>query len=341
MKDYIMAVGSADVGLTPPMPFIGKRFDGSKFTVLSRLWLEVALVRCGFDVLDKKAMLSDALSDFVLQANRAGADCIVVTSYSAFGSGKSFNDFCGATVKYPYGRQSKKSRTVAEDVCAKINGIKKCTTAQSDIALNGAACPAVVIDGGYLTEFDEAKAVYDPDYAHTFAEHAAMGICEYFGMPYLPPSPETVLPDLVHASTGKRGKKIKLLQAALCAVGYQTDVDGVYGKNTELAVKEFALNNELKCDCVNEELLDCLLFNRCKSMPMGAKSVGVLYMQRKLISKLYPCSDSGILDEQTSTALAEFLSETDNDIPLLKDGGAPKSAIKLLSPIGGGRPRLF
>lgn len=340
MKDLIIAVGGDDAGFTPPMPFIGQRWDGGKPAALARLMLEIALVRCGFDVSDRRTPLSDP-QKLIFQSNRVGANGIVVMSSGAFGSRKSFNDVAGGTVKYSTSRHGAKARELAEDVCAKLNGVKQCITAICNHEWNGAACPAVVVEMGYLTNFDEAKLMHDPDYIHDIAEYATMGICEYFGMPYIPHSPAAY--KQLRAHIGMRGKNIKLVQSALCAAGYAVDIDGVYGKNTDIAVKAFAINNghTEDCDGISDSLLNDLLFVSPAYIPPISKHNNVLYVQRKLIAKLYNSPENGTADENTVSAANEFLTETENTHAIDKNGGITKEAIRILSAIGGGRPRLF
>ncbi|MDE7106836.1 MAG: N-acetylmuramoyl-L-alanine amidase, partial [Clostridiales bacterium] len=205
MKDIIITVGGDDAGLTPPMPFVGQRLDGSKSTALARLMLEIALLRCGFDVSDRRTPLYDC-QELIYQSNRVGANGIVVMSSGAFGSRKSFNDVRGGTVKYSIGRHGAKSRELAEDVCAKLCNIMPCQTAMCNHEWNGAACPAVVAEMGYLTNFDEAKLMHDPDYIRNVAEYATMGICEYFGMPYIPHAPTAY--KHIRTQIGMRGKQV-------------------------------------------------------------------------------------------------------------------------------------
>ena len=332
MKDFIIAVGGEGAGETPFMPFVGKRFDGAKSAALARSALEIALIRCGFDVYDRRTPVTDT-QELILQANRHAADCIVVLSCGAFGSRKSFNDVKGSTIKYSSGRFGAKSRELAEDVCAKISGLGRCSAVTLNNEFNGAACPAIVIDMGYLTNFDEAKLLFDPDYIHNIAEYAAMGICEYFGMPYIPLSPAAYA--RFNVKPGMRGKSVKLLQAALVLNGYNADVDGVYGKNTEIAAKEFYINN----GAPENALHDMLFISPC-GLSIGSKHNGVLYLQRKLISKLYPSPESGTLNEDTIAAVGEFLTDTEST-QFISDNGITKEAFTLLAEIGGGRPRLF
>lgn len=339
MKDRIIAVCGNEVGLTPPMPFIGQRWDGGEPTAFARLMLEIALIRCGFDVSDRRAPLTDC-HELIFQSNRVQASGIVVMSSAAFGSRKSFNDVRGGAVKYSVGRHGTKARELAEDICAKLSNIRHCQTAICNHEWNGAACPAVVVEMGYLTNFDDAKLMHDPDYAHNIAEYAAMGICEYFGMPYIPHSNAAYKQLCVHV--GMRGKNVKLVQAALSANGYIVDIDGVYDKNTDIAVKSFAINNGREGgDGVSDSLLHDMLFVTPAYIQPMSKHNSVLYIQRKLISKLYSSPKNGTADEHTVAAVNEFLTETENTHAIDQNGGITKHAVQLLSAIGGGRPRLF
>ena len=52
MENIVIAVGAADCGTSPLMPYVGERFDGKNFTTLAKRYLCAALLRCGFDVID-------------------------------------------------------------------------------------------------------------------------------------------------------------------------------------------------------------------------------------------------------------------------------------------------
>lgn len=167
-----------------------------------------------------------------------------------------------------------------------------------------------------------------------------MGICECMSMPYIPPALSPYL-ELTREGLGKRGRKIKLLQAALCKCGCAVDIDGVYGKNTDIAVKTFAINNDhATFDGLNEAIVRDLFFVTPCDVKLGSKHSNVLYVQKKLTAKLYKSPVSGTLDEDTVSALNEFLTETGNTSAVLTDGMS-EEAMKILSKIGGGRPRLF
>lgn len=335
MQDLIVAIGGADVGSTPAMPFVGRKFDGKQSTAAARLLLGLALLRCGFDISDRRMPVSDP-QEMIYQSNRVGADCIVVMSASAFGSRKSFNDVSGGAVMYAADRHGDKSRVLAEDICAKLGGVIDCTVKKCEQAYYGAACPAVVIDIGHLTNFDEAKIMRDPDHLRNICEYAAMGISEYFGMPYIVPSPAAY--DGCRADIGMRGKKVKLLQSALSLAGYAVDIDGVYGKSTRLAAKEYAINNYFDGEGIPD--YNDLFFITPKTHKIGSRHSDIRYIQQKLTSKLYSSPEHGTLDDKTVAALNEYLTDTDNTAAISPDG-VTKQAMQILSEIGGGKPRLF
>lgn len=339
MENPVIAVGSAHGATSPVMPYIGEHIHGHDFIMPATLYLEAALLRCGFNVLCLQAVEPQ---DLIMQANRHNADAVIMMSYAAFGSGKSFNDEHGAVVRYSHGRQDRESRVLCEDICAKLSMYKKASVA-ADGTLGGASCPTVVIDGGYLTNFDEAKLACDPDNAVKTAEHAALGICEHFGIPYVMRDDIAEYPLLSSAATGKRGNKVKLLQTLLRANGSNLTIDGVYGRETDLAAKVFCINNGAIAEqmSITPSVWRDLLVIEPPTLPLGSKHSAVLYVQRKLFGKLYKTPRDGVLGGETIHAVNEFISEAGGDISLASDNEVSADAIKFLSSSNVSRPRLY
>ena len=337
MENIVIAVGGAECAKSPVMPYIGEHIYGHDFTLLATLSLEAALLRCGFDVLCLKTAEPQ---DIIMMSNRHNADAVVMMSYATFGSGKSFNDESGAVVRYSHGRQGGKSRVLCEDICAKLAMYKKASV-EADGML-GAASAAAVVDGGYLTNFDEAKLACDPDYTVKIAEHTALGICEHFGMPYTVRDDITAYPLLCPSATGKRGNNIKMLQALLSANGYPLDIDGAYGRETDLAVKTFCVNNGMPADNgITASVWRDMLVTNPPDLPEGSKHNAVLYVQRKLYGKLYKTPRDGVLGGETINALNEFIAEAGGDTSLTDNHCARADAIKFLAKSDSGRPRLY
>lgn len=339
MENPVIAVGSAPDATSPVMPYIGEHIYGHDFIMPATLYLEAALLRCGFNVL---CLQTAERQDLIMQANRHNADAAIMMSYATFGSGKSFNDEHGAVVRYSHGRQDKVSRVLCEDICAKLSMYKKaCVSA--DGTLGGASCPTAVIDGGYLTHFDEAKLACDPDNAVKIAEHAALGICEHFGMPYVLRDDITAYPLLCSSATGKRGSNIKMLQALLRANGNDLKIDGVYGRETDAATKMFCINSGEVSEQtgVTASVWRDLLVIDPPTLPLGSKHGAVLYLQRKLFGKLYKTPRDGVLGGETINAANEFIAESGGDASLSSNCEVSADAIKFISRSIVSRPRLY
>lgn len=339
MDNSVIAIGGAECGESPVMPYIGAKFRGSEFTELCKLYLEAALLRCDFDVLDMPRPIDDA-QDMAIQVNRHTADGAVLITLDAFGSRKSFNDFCGGSVRY-CNRRGVRSKTFCEDICSHLCQTLKSDTADGGTLWQAVGCPSAVVSAGYLTNFTDAKRAFDPDFAVDVAEHIAMGICEHFGMPYVKRDDILAYPLLCSAATGKRGKKIKMLQALLSANGYKVAIDGVYGKATDAAVKTAAKDCGMPDDGVTAALWRDLLLLNFPPLKLNAKNAAVLYVQRKLFSKLYNVPRDGVLGEQTLSALGSYLQDAESGVHVAPNTVIDDTIIKLLAPVGGGKPRLF
>lgn len=337
MEDLVIAVGGAEGANSPVLPYIGSNTAATECAELARLYAVAALVRCGPDVINIDSAVTEPY-DMAMRVNRSGCDGAVLFSAATFGSGKSFNDVSGASVSAC--KRSSKSRILAEDVCAKISHETKCSVTESDV-LWQTVCPAVTVNAGYATCFEDARMLLDPDYARMIAEHTVIGLCEYFSIPYVDADEVKAYPLLGNAPTGKRGKKIKLLQALLSANGHKCAVDGVYGKSTDEAVKSLCAGVGIKFDGVTAALWRELVLPCNRDITGGTHhSKDVLYVQRKLHAKLYPTPTDGVLCERTVQSLNMFLADegltTRASLELI-----PADAVKALSKIGGGRPRLI
>ena len=333
METTVIAVGGADCGFSPVLPYIGKRISGELFTRAAKAYLEAVLLRCGFDVLDIPATVTEP-QDAIMRINRYGADGAVIMMLSAFGSRKSFNETFGARVRYSKPRGTR-SRVLCEDICSRIELIKPATVEEGDPIWQAATCPTAVVCAGYLTHFDEAKRSLDPDCVRDTCEHVAMGVCEHYGYPYV-----TDCPFPLAAGAGKRGKKVQLVQALLATNGYELETDGIFGKATADAFSDFC--ERARMDGTDDEALyrALTLGEIPHEITLGARLPVVRYIQRKLYAKLYDCPQSGELCADTVSAINEFLEETNNALRV-ENGIVTESIIKALSVTGGGRPRLF
>lgn len=335
MQNIVIAVAGEKCGHTPPMPYVGQRFEGSSFTQPCKDLLSAALLRCGFDTVDVSPAPLEP-QELILRANRISADGAILVSYASFGSGRSFNDMGGAAVRYPGGRSGKASRVLGEDICAYLYMCGSCRSERDD-ALGGASCPTVAVDAGYLTNFNDGRSVFDPDRALAVAEHIALGVCEYFSLPYTVRDDMSAYPVFGSAPGGKRSRKIKLLQALLSVGGYPVEQDGIYGKNTEAAVKSLSEAMGAQNEGVGAALWRQLLLKDLSFLSLGSRLPSVIYLQKKLLSKLYKCPQTGVLDEGTIAAANAFLSDVGCETRL---DGVDETVFKRLDSFPG-KPRLF
>lgn len=342
MADITIAVcDDTACGTSPIMPYVGARFNGRSFTSAAKLFLSAALLRCGFDTVDGNPdSRSVDTQDLALRINRYAVDAAIVVSYAAFGSRKSFNDKRGFCVRFPSGRFVRKSKVFCEDICIKSEQSGRTGDVRPDYTFGAAGCPTAIVDAGYITCFDEAKLIYDTDFVVSVAEYIAMGVCEYFNMPYVRRDDIFSYPLLCAA---RRGKKVKMLQCLLDAYGYSLATDGVFGTETDAAVKKLcARNGRPKNEGVTAAVWRDLLLTALPELTVGSENNAVMYLQRKLYSKLYPVEIDGVFGEQTLSALNEFLAENVGaGFSVARDGAITDDIYKLLVPVGGGRPRLF
>ncbi len=337
-KDIIIAItDDAACGKTPVMPYVGKSYDGGRFTRLAKHCLSAALLRCGFDTVDcNPQSLPIDMQDLAFGVNRRTADALIVVTYGAFGSGRSFNDRKGFTVNASRGRFETQSRKLGEDICAKLD-MHMCGDMTFRGSLSMLGCAAVEVSAGYLTNFDEAKLVYDPDFAVNTAETIARGVCEYFDKPYVRRDDIFCYPLL---GTARRGKKVKLLQCLLDANGAAVETDGVFGAATDGAVRRFCACRGRKRDSVvTPEVWRDLLLADKHGISFGDDDNRVLYVRRKLLAKLYPVDESGAFDDKLLSALSSFAADNGTAQPVR--GENIDALLPALISIGGGKPRLY
>ncbi|MBQ8431226.1 MAG: peptidoglycan-binding protein, partial [Clostridia bacterium] len=190
------------------------------------------------------------------------------------------------------------------------------------------------IEAGFMTNFEEAKLMLDPDYVLLVAESACQGVCEYLDVEYIPRNNLSAYPVLSRRS---RGNKVRLLQLLLNQYGYNLSADGVFGEQTYTAVTNFQQNNALTVDGVVGRQTWTALLNLSpsnKTIRRGARSSNVNYLQRKLLSKLYPITSlDNIFGAETENAVKNFQAENG----LTADGIVGPLTWKKISQLGGGR----
>lgn len=300
---------------TPIMPYIGRSFYENEFNKQAKIDFILACLRCGFRVYDVHPGVQDvSISTRVVRTNRAGVSLVVTFAYNASGNGTTFNSAQGIEVYYsPYNSYSNQSRLLSQDVYNKVKEFtgrpgRKVGTLSVGM-LSNVRCPATLIEAGFMTNFVEAKLMLNPTFVLNVGEGACAGVCEYLNVPYV----ERNLNNYPTLRQGSRGGFVVALQYLLNQYGYNLSTDGIFGSGTAKAVQQFQTNNNLTLDgIVGRNTWQALLNINPASQVLrrGSKSSSVLFLQRLLISYLYPISNlDGIFGGETERAVKAFQSE--------------------------------
>lgn len=327
---------------SPVLPYLGRPFYENEFNRSAKIDFIIACLRCGFRVYDVKPEITDTdINTRVARVNRQGLTLLVTFAYNAFGSGTNFNSANGYAVYYsPYTYYSDDSRALSEDVYEQLSATglngRGVLTLDNVAMLSKVNCPSTLLECGFMTNFDEAKLMQDPDFTRIVGESTTRGVCDFLDVPFV--SAESYsYPTL---TLGSRGNSVLALQYLLLKNGKSVNVDGIYGIGTRAAVTAFQADNGLAADGIVGADTWRALVNAnptAYTLREGDRSSPVYYAQRKLLSKLYPVELNGIFDNAMSAAVRDF--QTENG--LNPDGIIGANTWRALATIGGGRPRLY
>ncbi len=327
---------------TPIMPYINVPFYENQFNRPAKIKFMEACLRNGLAVYDVKPELTDtSISTRVQRVNRQELTMLVTFGYNAFGSGNSFNSAQGISVYYSARNvAARQSQIISEEVYEQlINGTDqrgRGVSALTDVGvLQSVNCPSTLIEPGFMTNFDEAKLMRDPDYQTEVAEETCKGVCNYLGLNFITRNNLNNYPLL---RTGSNNNFVYLLQLMLNQNGFNLSVDGQFGTNTLNAVTRFQQTNGLVADGLvgNRTWSALLVLPPRPTVRKGSRGTFVRYLQEKLISKLYPVGAiDGIFGSATEQATKEFQQENE----LTADGIVGPATWQAVSVIGGGRQR--
>ena len=327
---------------TPVMPYIDRPIYENEFNRPAKNVFLEACVRCGFRVYDVKPEEQDiSVTTRVRRVNSVGATLVVTFAYNAFGDGTSFNAANGFQVFYgnanPYPSESRLlsfdvDAAIAESVSLRNRGV---AVLQNVGMLNSVRCPSTLVEAGFMTNFEEAKLMLDPDFVSAIGNSAAKGVCQTLDVPFVSSIPVTDLPTL---RRGSRGQDVQYLQWLLINEGYPLTADGIFGQATQDAVLAFQANNGLAADGIVGKRTWTALTTFPDPLPVlrrGSRGKSVRYLQQKLLAKLYPVGIAdGIFGSNTERQVKAFQEENG----LTADGIVGKNTWAKLVPVGGGRP---
>ena len=300
---------------TPIINYIGRSFYENEFNRAAKYAFILACLRCGFNVYDVHPEIQDvSVSTRVVRSRRAGVNVLVTFAYNASGDGTSFNSARGIEVYYspfnPYPNESRRlSQLVFDKLVENTNVPGRFVGTLSVGVLSNVNCPSTLIEAGFMTNWTDAKLMLNPIYVTTVGESTCEALCEFLGVPFVPRD----LGNYPTVRTGSRGNFVTILQYLLNFYGANLVIDGNFGGNTQRAVIEFQRNNNLTADGVVGRNTWNKLLNLNPSSEVlrrGAKSSAVMFLQRLLLSYLYPISNlDGIFGPETERAVRAFQSE--------------------------------
>ena len=258
-SDYLIA-GNDEHGLaplatpgkrTPYISKIGRSFYENEFNKEAKKYFLQACTRQGFKTLDVKPSNYDvSLNTRVQIVNNKNPNLLVTFAYNGYGDGTTFNNVSGFEVFYSQLNPDPiKSKALANNIISflddgtnqKNRGVK----AANYYMLRAVNCPSALIEAGFMTNLLEAKRMMDPDFQKEIGEEACQGVCRYLGVSYKKGNVRSY--PLI--KQGSKGDIVNYLQYKLLSRLYDPGtIDGIFGKNTFNAVKNFQKDNNLVVD---------------------------------------------------------------------------------------------
>ncbi len=298
---------------TPVVPGLNRQIYENEFNRAAKNKFIEACLRQGFSVYDVKPELNDiSISTRVTRINRQNLTLLVTFAYNAFGT--TFNSASGLEVFYsPSNPKSSESKRLAEDLYAELvqgtsqngRGVKTLDVG----VLSNVNCVSSLIEAGFMTNLREAQLMINPLFQTEVGEEACHGVCNYLGVSYLPRDNLSNYPLLRRSSSNNF---VFLLQFILNQFGYNLSVDGIFGANTEKAVRDFQQKNGLSVDgLVGQNTWKTLL--NLPDYPLlkrGYSGSYVKFLQQLLESYLIPVGTiDGIFGSRTENAVKQFQQE--------------------------------
>lgn len=322
-ENYLIA-GNDEHGINPPtpgkrtpiMPYIDRQIYENEWNYAVKNAFLADCLRIGFFIFDVKPNRQDlSVTNRVLAVNRAQPSCLVTFAYNAFGDPNTFSSPRGCEAFYsPINIYANRSEILSNAVYNQIiekTGLNARGVKTLDVGmLSSVRTVATLVEAGFMTNFDEAKLMLDPDHITTVGRAACEGVCNFFNVDYQDIK-DTNFPTL---RIGSRGRFVRYLQFKLKLDGYAVgNVDGSFGTNTQNAVKAFQQANGLTADgIVGRNTWNKLnnLYPTARVLKRGSYGAEVKYLQQKLNSFLYPVGPiDGIFGAQTEKAVQDFQTE--------------------------------
>ena len=181
--------GMETAGKRTPLLPNGMIMLENEFNSAVKRYLDAELKRCGFNtLLVAEGSFDVALTTRTNLANNAGADIYVSIHANAFDG--VFNDSDPKGIETFYYPGSVEGKRLAESIHKYLiqgtnqtnRGIKTANFHE----IRETNMPAVLIEAGFMDNLEEAMLLLDDGFRKEVAKEIAMGVCDYFGVVYVP-----------------------------------------------------------------------------------------------------------------------------------------------------------
>ncbi|UOQ95550.1 N-acetylmuramoyl-L-alanine amidase [Halobacillus shinanisalinarum] len=176
---------------TPYIDSLGRSIKENEFNRAVVSFLEEELQRSGFDTLLVAPTDDDtSLSARTTRANDAGADAYISVHYNAFDGSFDGSNPSGIELYVYPGHLNREAGLLANSMAKHLRegtpqdfrGVKEANFH----VLRETAMIAVLTENGFMDHPDEALLMIDPEFQREVAIEHAKGICDYFGINYVP-----------------------------------------------------------------------------------------------------------------------------------------------------------
>ncbi len=185
--------GAETPGKRTPKFADGSIMKENEFNKVVAGYLEIALKRCGFSVVQTAPENNDVpLSVRATRANHANSDLHISVHANAFGN--SWNNANGIET-FVCSMKDKNTLQAAKSIqneMVKATGLHGRSVKENPnlYILNSTKMPAVLVECGFMTNKKEAELLRSDSYRRTIAEAICKGVCVYFGQVYKSQKPQ-------------------------------------------------------------------------------------------------------------------------------------------------------
>lgn len=299
---------------TPVMPGLNRQIYENEFNRAAKNKFIEACMRNSFSVYDVKPEMQDiSLAERVRRVNRQNLTLLVTFAYNAYGDGNSFNNASGLETFYstlnPKARQSQQLATSLYNNL--IQGTEQVGRGVKNLdvsMLSNINCTASLIEAGFMSNLREARLMINPLFQTEVGEESCVGVCDFLNVPFIS---RDNLANYPLIRNGSQGNFVYLLQFLLTQYGYRVSIDGIFGRNTENAVRDFQSNNSLSVDGIvgNNTWKYLLTLPSYPTQRQGNRGSYVKFLQQLLESQLIPVGGiDGIFGAKTKEAVETFQS---------------------------------